>query len=101
MHPKRLILVIERDPPLLSCLMLALSVNGYRVIGVHSLEQAIAAAREHPIDAIHSRRPINVKSNIPLIVSANMQETIAKLKLALLGRHRKACRPLNVQPVLR
>jgi DNA-binding NtrC family response regulator len=82
-RPKRLILVIEQDPVVLSCRMMALSVNGYRVVGVHNLEQAKQAMREHPVDAIHVRQRIANDFCVPVIVSDKISETISKLKIML------------------
>lgn len=90
MRPRRLILVIEKDPVVLSCWMMALSVNGYRVVGVHDLEQAKQAMREHPIDAVHARKMIANDFRVPVIVSDNMSETISKLKITLWNAPRKA-----------
>jgi response regulator RpfG family c-di-GMP phosphodiesterase len=82
MHPKKLILVIEDNPSRLSCLMFALSVNRYRVIGAQDMMQARRTAREHPIDAIYMYNAVPHEFTVPVIVSKTMQEGLAKLKIA-------------------
>ena len=81
---KSLILVIEPDEVMLAGLMLAISVNGYRVIGVQSLDQAETAMECHPIDAVHTRSAVAKRFTVPVITSTSVQDAVRKIKIALL-----------------
>ncbi|MGC2232088.1 MAG: hypothetical protein WBA09_11330 [Candidatus Acidiferrum sp.] len=80
---KSLILVIESDHTLLPMLMIAISANGYRVIGVHNIEGAYLALDEHDIDAVYSRRTMREKFAVPLVVGENMRGALGRLRLAV------------------
>jgi len=89
MRPKRLILVIEANETALSTLLLAISINGFRVIGVCDKDQALKALSENEIDAVFMRTPVACWFDVPVVVCDSISRAIVRLRIATWGAPRK------------
>jgi len=84
MRPKKLVLVLCPDPTELGILMFSLSVNGYRVIGAHTIEQANEIGANHMLDAVLCRDEVKRDCSIPVVVKGklDMAGVLHELKVA-------------------
>ena len=84
MRPKKVILIIEPDADELGCLMFAILINGFRVVGAQTIAQANEVRKTTQIDAILTRSKIVQSSPMPVVIKGNlsMAETVEWLKSA-------------------
>ena len=84
MRPKKLVLVLEPNDNRLGILMFTLSVNGYKVVGAHTVLEADAIAKENVLDAVFMETDSGFRlRDAPTVVkgSRDMWECLAILRI--------------------
>lgn len=86
MRPKKLVMVLNPDPTELGIQMFSLSINGFRVVGAHTVEQANEIGKRLAIDAVLTRNEVKHECNVPVVVAGKMDtaSVIVALKQALI-----------------
>lgn len=85
MRKKRLILVIDPDITSLSCCMFVVAVNGFRVVGANTRQEAEGILIENQVDAVYMRKEIAHDFRVPVVVAVNVCDGLTGLRIATAG----------------
>lgn len=85
-RPKRLVLVIDPDTENLGVYVFALLVNGFRAIGVNTIQQAREAIECNKIDAAFCMCRLDIDLGVPMATGKNIKEAICNLRIAVIQK---------------